>query len=332
MKNIFVTGGLGYIGSITVLTLLENGYNVTIFDNLEASNESTLETLKNISHKEVSLVKGDLRNLSDLDKAFSSGTFDAVIHFAGYKNISDSIKQPKEYYENNVVGSFNLLNKMLEHNVTKIIFSSSCAVHGQPKTLPLKETDELAPLSPYARTKLAIEYMIEDYKTLGIDSIRLRYFSAGGAHPSGLLGENPKVLLNVIPRIFGAALGKYKLKIFGNNFNTKDGYQERDYIHVMDLAIAHVAALKYLETLKGSDVFGLSTGKSTSVMEIITAIENVTNMKVPYEIIGPITGDPIQVYGDSTKAKELLNWEAKYNYKQMIDDAWNWYKNNTDKF
>lgn len=326
MKKILVTGGMGYIGSHAVVSLLENDYDVTIFDNLEFSEESVLDRLAEITGKRPSFYKGDIRNISDLLIAMESG-FDLVIHFAGYKNVSESIKDPAGYYENNVYGSLNLLKAMVTSDIKNIVFSSSCSLHGQPKTLPVKETDELAPLSPYARTKLAIEYMIEDFKNVGINSVRLRYFNAAGAHPSGKLGEDPNVLLNVTPRMFGAIYGKMDFKLFGNKFDTEDGTQIRDYVHVMDLAEGHVGAVKYLDNHKGSYVFNLASEKGTSNLQLINEIEKVTGRKLDYEIVDPIYGDPVVVYGDSSLAKKELNWEAKRDYKEIIKDSYNWYKN-----
>lgn len=331
MAKIFVTGGAGYIGSHTVLRLIESGYDVTVFDNLEYGSEKALDRIRKITGKDLVFIKGDIRSSEELGAALKED-FDAIIHFAAYKNVSDSMKRPDAYYENNVVGSLNILKIMKEKGIHKIVFSSSCSVHGQPKSLPVKETDELAPLSPYARTKLAVEYMLDDFKNVDISSVRLRYFNAAGAHPSGEIGENPEVLLNIIPRVFGSALGKYELKIFGNKFETPDGFQVRDYIHVMDLADGHVLALKYLENNNGSYVFGLGTGKGTSNLQIIQEVEAVTGKSVKYDIVDPIAGDPVQVYGDNTKARTDLGWEPKYGYKEIIRDAWNWYKNNPEGY
>jgi len=323
--NIFVTGGMGYIGSHTVVKLLESGHKVTIFDNLEFSDKSVLDRIKKITGTKPAFYKGDIRETKDLLKAMNKD-IDVVIHFANYKNVSESIKDPYGYYKNNVVGTLNILKIMRNYNINKIIFSSSCSVHGQPKKLPVKENDELAPLSPYARTKLSVEYKLDDFKNVGIDSVRLRYFNAAGAHPSGELGEDPNVLLNVIPRIFGAIYGKMDFKLFGDNFKTKDGTQIRDYIHVMDLASAHVKAVEYLNNNKGSFVFGLGTGKGTSNLQLIKEIEKVTGKTLKYDTVAPIYGDPIVVYGDATLAKKELNWEASRDYKEIIKDSYNWYK------
>lgn len=325
MKRIFVTGGAGYIGSHTVLALLEAGYETTVFDNLEFGSKAALERIEGMTGKKIEFIKGDMRNTDDLDTALND-SFDGIIHFAAYKNVSDSIKDPSSYYVNNVMGMLNLLNAMRKKNLTKVVFSSSCSVHGQPKNLPVKEDDELAPISPYARTKLACEYMCDDFQNYGIDSIRLRYFNAAGAHPSGKIGEDPNTLLNVIPRIFGKVLGTHDFKMFGNGFDTPDGTQIRDYIHVMDLADGHIKALEYMDNHPGSHVFGLGTGRGTSLLELIDEIEKLTDTKIEYEVIDPIKGDPVEVYGDASKAEKELGWKAQYDYKDILRDAWKWYQ------
>lgn len=327
MKKVFITGGAGYIGSHVVLELLSKGWDVTVFDNLEFGSKEALNRIEKLTGKNIAFIHGDIRKKDELSNALEEN-YAGVIHCAAYKNVSDSIKDPAAYYENNVVGSLNLLNAMREYDISNIVFSSTCAVHGQPSSLPVKETDELKPISPYGRTKLAVEYMILDFQSLGLNSVILRYFNVAGAHSSGEIGEDPQTLLNVIPRIFGKALGTYEFKMFGNNFDTPDGTQIRDYIHVMDLAVAHVKALEYSIENTGCEIFGLSTGKGTSVLQLIKEIEKVTRKGVDYDVTDPVKGDPIEVYGDATKAKELLNWEAQYNYKDIIADAWKWYENN----
>jgi UDP-glucose 4-epimerase len=327
MKNVFVTGGAGYIGSHVVLELLQVGYEVTVFDNLEFGSEDAIKRIEKLTDKQVLFIRGDIRKPSDLSKAHWEN-ISGVIHCAAYKNVSDSIKNPDAYYENNVVGSLNLLNAMQSHGISNIVFSSTCAVHGQPTSLPVKETDELKPISPYGRTKLAVEYMIQDFQPIGINSVILRYFNVAGAHSSGEIGENPSTQLNVIPRIFGKALGTYEFKMFGNDFDTPDGTQIRDYIHVMDLADAHVKAIEYVQNNSGSEVFGLSTGTGTSVLQLIKEIEHVTGKNVDFEVTDPVPGDPIQIYGDASKAHQKLGWKAKFGYKDIIADAWKWYQFN----
>jgi len=329
--RVLVTGGAGYIGSHTVLALLKAGIDVTVFDSFEYGNRECLTVVEKLVGRKVDVVQGDIRHMSDLDAVMQvpkgRKPYSCVVHFAAYKNISDSIKRPLEYYENNVIGSINLVKSMLKHNIKNIIFSSSCAVYGNPEKLPVSENSKYNPMSPYARTKLSTDLMLEDMKNVGLNSVRLRYFNAAGAHSSGLIGENPKVLLNIIPRLFGAALGKWDLKLFGNSFNTVDGSQIRDYVHVVDLADAHVKAISYLQNNDGSIALNLGTGLGTSNLQLIQEVEKVTGLEVKYEVTDPVLGDPIVIYADSQKAFEVLKWKSKYNYQQIIASAWKWYQN-----
>lgn len=331
MKSIFVCGGAGYIGSHTVLELMKQGYAVTIFDNLEFSSQDYLERLQSLAKETVNqsfeFIQGDLRNPEEIAAALKTKDFFGVVHFAAYKNVYDSIESPDQYYRNNVLGTFNLVEAMRKANIHNIVFSSTCSVYGQPSKLPISEEFPLNPLSPYARTKAAVELMLEDYQKLGLNSVRLRYFNAAGAHPSGKIGEDPKTLLNVIPRIFGAVLGKWNLQIYGNQYATRDGYQIRDYIHVQDLATAHVQALKYLEDNQGSIAINLGTGKGTSNLELMKAVEEVTGKSVPHEVVAPKGFDPIEVYGDNSRAKEKLGWQPIYDYHDIIKHDWQWYQN-----
>lgn len=325
---ILVTGGCGYIGSHTVLALLRAGYDVTVFDNLEKSSKEVISVLEKETGKKIDFIKGDLRNLDDLEKVFSQ-KYECVIHFAAYKNVPESAKIPDKYYENNVIGTYNLLIAMLKGgpkgSTTNIVFSSTCAVYGTPKVLPVTEESPLSPLSPYAKTKLCIEYMLSDFAALGLNSVRLRYFNVAGADPTAIIGEDPNILANLIPRLFGVVLGKYELKVFGNNFPTRDGCQIRDYIHVSDLADAHVKALSFLDKNIGSHVFNVGTGKGTTVKELIDEVEKVTGKKIPFEVTDPIPQEAIEIYGNCDKAEKLLGWKAKYDYHDMVKDADRWY-------
>lgn len=324
---ILITGGAGYIGSHTATMLLQNGYDITIFDNLETSSISTIKTIKEISGKKFSFIKGDLRSEEDLKKVFKLD-YDCVIHFAAYKSVVESMQIPDRYYENNVLGTYNLLKSMLLGRTRNIIFSSSCSVYGNPTKLPVDECNSFDPLSPYARTKACVEYMLEDYKNLGINSVRLRYFNAAGAHESGKLGENPEIMPNIIPRIFGVVNKGYSLKVYGNKFPTRDGYQIRDYIHVQDLVDAHLKAMNYLKNKTGSYAFNIGTGRGTTVKELVDEVEKVTGKQVPYEVVSANLGEAIEVYADASKAKRELGWEAKYDYHDIIRDAHKWYQNN----
>jgi UDP-glucose 4-epimerase len=247
-------------------------------------------------------------------------------HFAAYKSVVESYSQPIRYYENNVGGSINLVKAMKEKGVKSIIFSSTAAVYGQPESLPINEDTKLNPMSVYAITKVMIENVLVDAQREGINSIRLRYFNVAGADESGMIGEDPQCLGNFIPRIFTSLIGKYDLKIYGNQFPTRDGYQIRDYIHVTDLADAHVLAMKYLMQNPGTKAFNLGTGKGTSVKELMDEAQVVTGKTVNFEVIEPKPGEPVELFADSTLAKQLLGWEAKYDYHQIMQSAWNWYK------
>lgn len=326
MAKIFVTGGAGYIGSHTVLALIQKGHEVVVFDNLSNSSLDNLHRVEDITKKQIKFIKGDILNSSELDEALKEG-FDGAIHFAALKSVVESHSKPIWYYENNVAGSINLFKALIKNNVKNVIFSSSASVYGQPEKLPVDESEPLKPMSVYAKTKAMIENILEDSVEEGLNSIRLRYFNVAGADPSGLLGEDPMAMGNLIPRIFMSLIGKYKLTIYGNQFPTRDGYLIRDYIHVSDLADAHVKAIEYLLQNPGSRAINLGTNSGTSVLEIINEIEKVTGKKVEREIIAPQPGENIEIYANADLAGELLGWKAKYDYHKIISDAWNWYKN-----
>lgn len=324
MAKIFVTGGAGYIGSHCVLALLNKNHEVTVLDNLENSTMDNLDKIKEMTGKQIEFIKGDMRDLNTLDQALSKG-FDAVIHFAAYKSVTESMKDPLRYYENNVGGAINLFKAMLKNNVKNVIFSSTAAVYGQPDTLPVNEDSPIRPKSVYAQTKVMIEQILEDSLELGLNSIRLRYFNVAGADPSGSIGEDPKAMGNLVPRLFMSLIGKHELKIYGKDYPTRDGYMIRDYIHVSDLADAHVMALDHLLENKGTTALNLGTNRGSSVMELLTEVEKVTGKKIDYEIIEPQKGESIEIYADASKAKQVLGWEAKYGNEEIIRDAWRWY-------
>jgi UDP-glucose 4-epimerase len=328
MKKILVTGGCGYIGSHTVIKLLEDNYEVVIFDNLEIGEKESVDRIKDITGKEVQMVKGDLRSLGDIRKVLDKD-FSAVIHFAAYKNVVESVESPLKYFENNVIGTFNLLKAMKESSVSKLVFSSSCSVYGDPKSIPVTEDTKLNPICPYGRNKLCMELLLLDCVNIGIDSVSLRYFNAAGAHGSGKIGENPDFLGNLIPRVFKASVGQYNLKIRGDTLNTKDGTAIRDYVHVMDLAEGHVKALKWLfGEEKVSEVFNLCSGEGTTVMEIVKGIEKITNRKVNYEVVKADPSEAEKIIGSYQKAEKLLNWRPKNKIDKILIDVNNWYKNN----
>lgn len=325
MNKIFVVGGAGYIGTHTVLSLLNSDFEVTVFDNLEYGSMEMLEKVQTLANKKVVFIKGDIKNYADILNALDS-SFDAVIHFAAYKSVVESYSQPLRYYENNVGGSINLIKAMKEKGVKNIIFSSTAAVYGQAEKLPVSESSAIKPMSVYAKTKVMVENVLEDALRDGINSIRLRYFNVAGADLSGMIGEDPNCLGNFIPRIFTSLIGKYDLKIYGNNYPTRDGFQIRDYIHVTDLAEAHVYAMKYLINNPGTVAINLGRGAGTTVKDLIDETEKVTGKKVKYEIIEPKPGEPIELYSDPSLAFKMLEWKAKYDTHDIISSAWNWYK------
>ena len=325
MNKIFVVGGAGYIGTHTVLSLLNSDFEVTVFDNLEYGSLEILEKVQSLANKKVVFIKGDVKNYSDIFNALDN-SFDAVIHFAAYKSVVESYSQPLRYYENNVGGSINLIKAIKEKGIKNIIFSSTAAVYGQAEKLPVSENSPIKPMSVYAKTKVMVENILEDALRDGVNSVRLRYFNVAGADSSGVIGEDPSCLGNFIPRIFTSLIGKHDLKIYGNSYPTRDGYQIRDYIHVTDLAEAHVLAMKYLIQNPGTVAINLGTGSGTTVKDLIDETEKVTGKKIQFEIIESKPGEPVELYADPSLALKMLGWKAKYDYHDIISSAWNWYK------
>lgn len=326
--SVLVTGGAGYIGSHTVVELLNEGENVIVVDNFVNSKPEALEAIKKITKKDFKFYELDLREKEKLTKVFEENKdITSVIHFAGLKAVGESVQKPIEYYDNNIYGTLVLLEVMKEHNVKKIIFSSSATVYGKPKTVPIKEDFPLSATNPYGRTKLMIEEILEDVyvsdNTWSI--ILLRYFNPIGAHESGLIGENPNgIPNNLMPYITQVALGKLDhLNVFGNDYQTHDGTGVRDYIHVVDLAKGHLKALKRADKMTGVEAYNLGTGNGYSVLDIVKNFEKVTGQKVKYEIAPRRPGDIDTCYADPSKAKEMLNWEAKLDLAQMCKDSWN---------
>ena len=326
--SVLVTGGAGYIGSHTVVELLNEGENVIVVDNFVNSKPEALDAIKKITKKDFKFYELDLREKEKLTKVFEENKdITSVIHFAGLKAVGESVQKPIEYYDNNIYGTLVLLEVMKEHNVKKIIFSSSATVYGKPKTVPIKEDFPLSATNPYGRTKLMIEEILEDIyvsdNTWSI--ILLRYFNPIGAHESGLIGENPNgIPNNLMPYITQVALGKLDhLNVFGNDYQTHDGTGVRDYIHVVDLAKGHLKALKRADKMTGVEAYNLGTGNGYSVLDIVKNFEKVTGQKVKYEIAPRRPGDIDVCYADPSKAKEMLNWEAKLDLAQMCKDSWN---------
>jgi UDP-glucose 4-epimerase len=322
--KILVTGGLGYIGSHTVVELLKGGYEVRVFDNLENTSENVKERIETIAGKGIDFIKGDLKNVKDLDGVLDD--IDGVIHFAAYKSVTDSLKDPLGYFENNVIGTYNLLKVMHESKVKNIIFSSSAAIYGNPKEIPVNEEAILNPLTPYGRNKYCMELLLDDVTNIGIRYVALRYFNAAGAHESGRLGEDPNAMGNLIPRIFKASKGEYHLQIRGDKYDTRDGTAIRDYVHVSDLADGHVKALNWLIKDGVSDVFNLCSGEGTTVMEIVKGVERVTGREVDYEIVDADPSEAVVITGSYEKAKRILKWEPKRKIDMILEDVNRWYK------
>lgn len=337
MAQILVTGGAGYIGSHTVLQLLNADFKVVVVDNLDNSSDIAIKRVAELAgDKGCNLVfhKIDLRDRKALEGVFSSTKFDAVIHFAGLKAVGESVQKPLLYYNNNLIGTITLLEVMASHGCKKLVFSSSATVYGWPKEVPCTEDFPLSAANPYGRTKLIIEEICRD--VYNADSsweiILLRYFNPVGAHPSGYIGEDPRgIPNNLMPFIQQVAVGRRPaLTVYGTDYNTKDGTGVRDYIHVVDLADGHIVALRKLfENPKlACEVYNLGTGKGTSVLEMVEAFEKVSGKKIPLIMSGRRPGDAEIVYASTAKAEKELNWRARYGIEEMCRDQWNWASKN----
>lgn len=327
--NILVTGGAGYIGSHTCVALLEAGHEVIVADNLSNSKIEALDKIKQITNKEVVFYQVDVTNESEVDSIFSNHKIDGVIHFAGYKAVGESVEKPISYYYNNIVSTLILSQACLKYGVQRFVFSSSATVYGDNK-VPFVETMDLLPTTnPYGETKAMSERILTDIVKANpsFSVALLRYFNPVGAHKSGLIGEAPNgIPNNLMPYVTQVAKGKLdKLRVFGNDYPTPDGTGVRDYIHVVDLAEGHVAALNHLTT--GVEVFNLGTGKGTSVLELIHAFEKANEIQVPYEIVDRRAGDIASCYADTTKVEKELRWKAKLDVIDMCKDAWNFERN-----
>ncbi len=334
--SILVTGGAGYIGSHTVVKLLNKGEDVIIVDNFVNSKPSAIEAIKKITNKKFQFYELDLRDKEGLNEVFDENKdITAVIHFAGLKAVGESVAKPIEYYDNNIYGTLVLLEVMKSHNVKKIIFSSSATVYGDPKEVPIKEDFPLSATNPYGQTKLMIERILNDVYVSDNEwsIILLRYFNPIGAHESGLIGENPNgIPNNLMPYINQVALGKLDhLNVFGNDYPTPDGTGVRDYIHVVDLANGHLKALERAEKITGVEAYNLGTGKGYSVLDIVKNFEKATGQKIKYEITPRRPGDIAECYADPSKAEKYLGWKAEKDLEQMCKDAWNFTKKNRKK-
>ena len=328
-EKILVTGGAGYIGSHTVVELLTAGFQTVVIDSLERSEFRIMEGVEKITNQKVTFHKIDCLDFSALDSLFAAHKFSAVIHFAAYKSVNESVERPLAYYKNNVGSLINLLEVMKKHGVKNLIFSSSCTVYGQPDQIPVNEQAPFKKAeSPYGQSKQVCEQILADVAKEGFQIISLRYFNPIGAHPSALIGELPiGVPNNLVPYVTQAAAGvREKLIVFGNDYNTPDGSCLRDFIHVSDVAEAHVKALEYLKAKPELvyDVFNLGTGVGVSVLELVNRFIQVTGVKVPF-IIGPRRpGDVEKVFADPKKISRALGWKAKYELGEALLHAWNW--------
>ena len=334
--TILVTGGAGYIGSHTCVELLNAGYDIVVVDSFCNSKPEALKRVSEITGKEFPIYNVDLLQKEELETVFSEHEIEAVIHFAGLKAVGESVAIPLRYYHNNITGTLMLCEVMQAYGVKKIVFSSSATVYGTPKRVPISEDFPLQATNPYGRTKLMIEEILRDlYVSDNEWSIALlRYFNPIGAHPSGRIGEDPNgIPNNLMPYITQVAVGKLKeLRVFGNDYPTVDGTGVRDYIHVVDLAIGHVKALEKVMNTTGVEAYNLGTGRGYSVLELISAFEKVTGIKIPYKIVGRSPGDVAISYADPTKAKEELGWVATRGIEEMCRDAWRWQSNNPNGY
>ncbi|MCQ2436806.1 MAG: UDP-glucose 4-epimerase GalE [Clostridia bacterium] len=329
--KVLVTGGAGFIGSHTCVELLNAGHEIVIVDNFVNSSSAALDSIRKITGKEFTFVEADLRDRAAMKQLFDAHAVDAVIHFAGLKAVGESVQKPVEYYDNNLIGTLVLLEEMIAHNVNRLVFSSSATVYGMNNPVPFSEEMPTSATNPYGYTKVMIEQMLIDLVKAHpeMSVVLLRYFNPIGAHPSGLIGEDPNgIPNNLLPYVAQVAAGKLKqLTVFGNDYDTPDGTGVRDYIHVVDLALGHLAALNYAESHTGVEAINLGTGHGTSVLEIVTAFGKACGHDVPYRIAERRPGDIASCYANTEKAEKLLGWHATFTIEDMCRDAWNFAKN-----
>lgn len=336
MTKVLICGGTGYIGSHTAVELLENGYDIVVVDDLSNSSEESLNRVKQLTGKTFPFYKVDCCDKEALEKVFNENDIDAVIHFAGKKAVGESVRIPLEYYRVNLGSTITLCEVMLEHHVNNIIFSSSATVYSGDNKMPLTEDSRLGCSNPYGWTKLMNEQILRDTAAAnpGFNVVLLRYFNPVGAHPSGLMGEDPSgIPNNLMPFVSQTAIGKReKVSVFGNDYDTKDGTGVRDYLHVVDLAKGHIAALRYELEHGGVETFNLGTGHGYSVLDMIAAFSKACGHQVPYVIADRRPGDLATVYADPSKAKKVLGWEAEKGLDEMCADAWNWQSKNPNGY
>ena len=334
--KILVTGGAGYIGSHTVVLLIESGYEVVIFDNFCNSSKESIKRVEKLVNKSLDVIEGDIRSKEDLQKAFDTHQIDAVIHFAGLKAVGESVELPLKYYDNNVHGTSVLCEVMAKNSCKSIIFSSSATVYGDPETTPILENFPLSATNPYGRSKLMVEEILRDVYISDNEwkIVLLRYFNPVGAHASGTIGEDPNgIPNNLMPFIAQTAVGKREyLSVFGNDYDTVDGTGVRDYIHVVDLAQGHLNALDRIKNFYEVMTINLGTGKGYSVLEMVKAFEKASGKKVPYKIAPRRAGDIATCFADPSYAKEILAWEATKGIDEMCIDTWRWQSNNPNGY
>jgi UDP-glucose 4-epimerase len=334
--NILVAGGAGYIGSHTVVELLEAGHHVVVVDNLSNSSVEAIHRLQEITGKKIEFHEFDLRNREMLEALFDTNNFDAVIHFAGLKAVGESVAKALYYYKNNLESTLTLLEVMKQFSVTKLVFSSSATVYGDPEQLPITESARKQATNPYGQTKLMIEQILEDVSATneGWNITSLRYFNPIGAHETGKIGEDPNGLPNnLVPYISQVAVGKLKeLSVYGNDYGTPDGTGVRDYIHVVDLAKAHVVSLDKLDHPNKYKAYNIGTGSGTSVLQMVSAFKEASGKDIPYKIIDRRPGDIATCYADPTLANKELGWQAELSVEKACEDAWRWQSQNPNGY
>ena len=334
--SILVTGGAGYIGSHTVIDLVENGFDPVIADNLCNSKFEAVKRVRELAGRDVKFYEYDLTDRALVEDIFEKESVDAVIHFAGLKAVGESCEKPLEYFYNNIVNTLNILTVMKEHGVKNFVFSSSATVYGQPESVPIREDFPLSVTNPYGRTKLMIEDILRDVYAAdrSMNIALLRYFNPIGAHKSGRIGEDPGgIPNNLMPYVSQVAIGKLeKLKVFGNDYPTRDGTGVRDYIHVLDLARAHSLAVTKLRENPGLVTYNIGTGKGYSVLEIVRAFEKASGKKVPYEIVGRRSGDIAECYADPSLAEREMGFRCRYGLDEMCADTWRWQSMNPEGY
>ena len=334
--KVLVTGGAGYIGSHTVILLIEAGHDVVVFDNFSNASKKSIARVEKITGRSIETIEGDVRSRSDLEAVFKNHTIDTVIHFAGLKAVGESVEQPLKYYDNNFHGTAVLCSVMAQHGCKSIVFSSSATVYGDPHTTPITEDFPTSATNPYGRTKLFVEEMLRDLYISDNEwkVVLLRYFNPVGAHISGTIGEDPHgIPNNLMPFIAQTAVGKREcLSVFGDDYETHDGTGVRDYIHVVDLADGHVKALEKMSEFSEVMTINLGTGEGYSVLDMVKAFEKASGKKIPYKIAPRRAGDIATCYADPSYAKEVLGWESTRSIEQMCQDVWRWQSNNPDGY